>query len=85
MNHMRVKSMTSLSLIMSLWNVYLTKSLFTCGFNLPFFTCISGNPTPTRKLAIQLTSTAILIAAGRGPWLNNSATINQGMDPKYNK
>lgn len=36
---------------------------------------------PTRKFAIQLTSTAMDIAAGRGPWLNNSAVIIHGMGP----
>lgn len=35
----------------------------------------------TIKLAIQLTATAILVAMGRGPWPNNSATKNQGIDP----
>lgn len=36
---------------------------------------------PTRKLASQLTRTAIDMAAGRGPWLNSSAVIIQGIDP----
>lgn len=40
-----------------------------------------GKPMPTRKLAIQLTRTAIDIAAGLGPCENNSAVIIQGIDP----
>lgn len=40
-----------------------------------------GNPMPTRKLAIQLTSTAMDMAAGRGPCENNSAVIIHGMEP----
>lgn len=39
------------------------------------------NPIPTTKFAIQLTSTAIAIALGRGPCENNSAVIIQGIDP----
>ena len=33
------------------------------------------------KLANQFTATAILVAIGRGPCLNNSATRNQGIEP----
>lgn len=33
------------------------------------------------KLVDQLMSTAILMAAGRGPCENSSAVISQGMDP----
>lgn len=40
-----------------------------------------GKPMPTRKLASQLTSTAMDIAAGRGPCENSSAVIIQGMLP----
>lgn len=40
-----------------------------------------GKPMPTRKFAIQLTNTAMDIAAGRGPWENSSAVIIQGIDP----
>ena len=47
-----------------------------------FLTSISGKPIPTKKLAIQFTRTAILTAAGRESWLNNSAVMNHGMDPK---
>lgn len=36
---------------------------------------------PTRKFAIQLTSTAIDMAAGRGPCENSSAVIIHGMEP----
>ena len=36
---------------------------------------------PTKKLALQLTSTATLIAAGRGPCEKSSAVIIQGMEP----
>ncbi|KAE9539334.1 hypothetical protein AGLY_004586 [Aphis glycines] len=38
-------------------------------------------PMPTAKLATQFMSTAIDIAAGRGPWLKSSAVIIQGMEP----
>ena len=40
-----------------------------------------GNPMPTKKLAIQLTRTAMDMAAGLGPWENSSAVIIHGMDP----
>lgn len=40
-----------------------------------------GKPMPTRKFAIQLTSTAMDIAAGRGPWEKSSAVIIQGIEP----
>jgi len=40
-----------------------------------------GNPMPTTKLAIQLTSTAMAMALGRGPWEKSSAVIIQGIDP----
>ena len=36
---------------------------------------------PIRKLAVQLEKPATAMAAGRGPWENNSATKNQGMGP----
>lgn len=36
---------------------------------------------PTRKFAIQLTNTAIDMAAGRGPCENSSAVIIQGIEP----
>jgi len=36
---------------------------------------------PTAKLATQLMSTAMDIAAGRGPWLKSSAVIIHGIDP----
>ena len=32
-------------------------------------------------MANQLTSTAMDMAAGRGPWLKSSAVIIQGMEP----
>lgn len=44
-------------------------------------TFILGNPIPTKKLAIQLTKTAIDIAAGLGPCENNSAVIIHGIEP----
>ena len=34
-----------------------------------------GKPIATKKLALQLTNTATLIAAGLGPWENSSAVI----------
>lgn len=40
-----------------------------------------GKPMPTTKLAIQLTSTAIAMALGRGPCEKSSAVIIHGMDP----
>jgi len=36
---------------------------------------------PTKKLAIQLTRTAMDMAAGLGPCENSSAVIIQGIDP----
>ena len=44
-------------------------------------TCILGKAYPTTKLATQLMRTDILMAAGRGPCENNSATISHGIDP----
>lgn len=44
-------------------------------------TCSGRKVSPTRKLASQLTSTAMDMAAGRGPWLNSSAVIIHGMEP----
>lgn len=44
-------------------------------------TCNVGNPMPTTKFAIQLTSTAIAIALGRGPWEKSSAVIIHGIEP----
>lgn len=40
-----------------------------------------GKTIPTRKLAIQLTNTAMDMAAGLGPCENSSAVIIQGMEP----
>lgn len=40
-----------------------------------------GKPIPTMKFAIQLTRTAMDMAAGRGPCENSSAVIIQGMLP----
>jgi hypothetical protein len=45
------------------------------------FTFMLGNPMPTKKLAIQLTRTAMDMAAGLGPCENSSAVIIQGIDP----
>jgi hypothetical protein len=36
---------------------------------------------PTQKFAIQFTATAMEVAIGRAPWLNNSDTKNHGIDP----
>ena len=44
-------------------------------------TCKVGKPIATIKLAHQLMRTATDIAAGRGPWENNSAVIIQGIEP----
>lgn len=44
-------------------------------------TCKLGKPMPTTKFAIQLTSTAMAMALGRGPCENNSAVIIHGMEP----
>lgn len=40
-----------------------------------------GNSMPTRKLDVQLERPATATAAGRGPWLNSSDTMNQGIGP----
>lgn len=40
-----------------------------------------GKLIPTRKLAVQLQHPATAMAAGRGPWENSSATMNQGIGP----
>jgi len=40
-----------------------------------------GKAMPTTKLAIQLTHTAMDMAAGRGPCENSSAVIIHGMEP----
>lgn len=44
-------------------------------------TFIVGKPIPTKKLAIQLTRTAIDMAAGLGPCEKSSAVIIHGMLP----
>lgn len=44
-------------------------------------TAAEGKSSPTKKLEVQLEQPATAIAAGRGPWLKSSATINQGMGP----
>ncbi|KAG7255554.1 hypothetical protein CRUP_025582 [Coryphaenoides rupestris] len=43
-----------------------------------------GKLIPTKKLAVQLEQPATAMAAGRGPWENSSATMNQGMGPGPN-
>jgi len=37
--------------------------------------------SPTTKLALQLTPTAMEVAKGRPPWLKSSDTRNHGIDP----
>lgn len=44
-------------------------------------TSIVGKPIPTIKFDVQLTNTDMDMAAGLGPWENNSAVIIQGMEP----
>lgn len=44
-------------------------------------TCKIGKPRPTKKLAVQLTPTAMLVANGRAFCINNSLTKNHGIDP----
>lgn len=44
-----------------------------------------GNTYPTAKLHAQLIRTDILIAETRGPCVNSSATIIQGIDPVKKK
>ena len=44
-------------------------------------TAAEGKSSPTRKLEVQFEQPATAMAAGRGPWLKSSATINQGMGP----
>ena len=36
---------------------------------------------PTRKLENQFVIPETLMAAGKGPWENNSATMNHGIGP----
>lgn len=50
-------------------------------FQIERLTFILGKPMPTKKLAIQLTRTAIDMAAGLGPCENSSAVIIHGMEP----
>lgn len=40
------------------------------------------NEIPTRKLENQFVTPETLIAAGNGPWENNSATMNHGIGPE---
>lgn len=49
--------------------------------NLLLNTSSLGNPSPTKKLAVQLEQPETAMAAGRGPWEKSSATMNQGMGP----
>lgn len=51
---------------------------YVCLFPL---TCIYWKAMPMMKLQVQLQQPARAIAAGRGPWLNSSATMNHGMGP----
>lgn len=44
-------------------------------------TFMSGKAKPTAKLLNQLTSTDTDMAAGRLPWVNNSAVIMRGIEP----
>ena len=44
-------------------------------------TWIGSNPSPTRKLADQLTDTAMDVAVGLPDWANSSVTKNHGMEP----
>lgn len=60
------------------WQEFLSDCLF--GF-LSAVTWMSGKLSATIKLQSQLTPTAILVAAARGPWLNSSDTRNHGIDP----
>lgn len=50
-------------------------------FNDKILTESIGKSNPTRKLAVQLQHPATAAAAGRGPWANNSATMNHGIGP----
>lgn len=52
-------------------------SVYVC-WNLTF---IFKKYLPTRKLESQLMSTAIDMAAGRGPWEKSSAVMSQGIEP----
>ena len=45
------------------------------------FTMRGVNPSPTKKFAVQLVTTATEVAIPRAPWVNNSVTKNQGIDP----
>lgn len=49
--------------------------------SLDLLTAAEGKNIPTKKLEVQLEQPATATAAGRGPWLKSSATINQGMGP----
>ena len=42
---------------------------------------MTGKVNPTNKLANQLTRVATAMAAGRGPWVNNSEVIIHGIEP----
>lgn len=44
-------------------------------------TSIYGKVMPMMKLLVQLQQPARAMAAGRGPWLNSSATMNHGIGP----
>ena len=52
--------------------------LYPCA---PSSETMTGKVNPTNKLAIQLTRVAIAMAAGRGPWVNNSEVIIHGIEP----
>lgn len=58
-----------------------TRKAAIASFKLEYLTFILGKPMPTKKLAIQLTRTAIDMAAGLGPCENSSAVIIHGMEP----
>ena len=44
-------------------------------------TLMGSNPSPTKKFAVQLVTTAMDVAIPRADWVKSSVTKNHGIDP----
>lgn len=61
--------------------LFLKAMLFNISASSFQLTCNGRKHCPTKKFAVQLTTTAIEAAIGLADWLKSSFTKNQGMDP----
>lgn len=68
-------------MIVKVTSYYCVIIIYIYIYTLTTLTFRGWKPMPTAKLATQLMSTAMDIAAGLGPWLKSSAVIIHGMEP----